>query len=62
MLDPITFGKDLKVTIQALGWWRSAENKYRKLNHHISSVAYWYQTEPHAPFPAWDTLQQSGNK
>ena len=62
VLDPITFGKDLKVTIQALGWWRSAENKYRKLNDHISSVAYWYQTEPHAPFPAWDTPEQNGNK
>ena len=59
MLDPITFGKDLKVTIQALGWWRSAENKYRKLNDHISSVAYWYQTEPHAPFPAWDTSKRN---
>ena len=59
VLDPITFGKDLKVTIQALGWWRSAENKYRKLNDHISSVAYWYQTEPHAPFPAWDTSKRN---
>ena len=28
-----------------------------------SSVAYWYQqSDPHAPFPAWDTPEQNGNK
>jgi hypothetical protein len=46
--DPINFSQDLKVTIQALGWG----SKYRKLkNDEISSVAFWYQNEPHAPFP-----------
>jgi hypothetical protein len=31
----------------ALGW----APKYRKLTDDVSSVAYWYQTEPHAPLP-----------
>jgi hypothetical protein len=48
--DPIAFHKDLKVTIQSLGWWRSG-GKYRKLEDDIASVAFWYQTEPHQPFP-----------
>ena len=49
IMDPIRFQKDLKVTIQALGW-RSG-GRYLPLQDDISSVAYWYQKEPHAPFP-----------
>ncbi|MEJ2705271.1 MAG: DUF2961 domain-containing protein [Sedimentisphaerales bacterium] len=49
IMDPIRFEKDLKVTIQALGW--QSEGRYLPLQDDISSVAYWYQTEPHAPFP-----------
>jgi D-arabinan exo alpha-(1,3)/(1,5)-arabinofuranosidase (non-reducing end) len=48
--DPIRFERDLKVTIQALGW-RSG-GRYLPLQDDIASVAYWYQQEPHAPFPA----------
>jgi hypothetical protein len=47
--DPIRFEKDLKVTIQDLGW--KAGGIYLPLQDNISSVAYWYQTEPHTPFP-----------
>ena len=47
--DPISFNKNLKVTIQSLGW--NEKWKYRLLNDDISSVGYWYQTEPHATFP-----------
>ncbi len=47
--DPIRFEKDLKVTIQALGW-RSG-GRYLPLQDDISSVAFWYQSEPHAAFP-----------
>ena len=47
--DPIRFEKDLKVTIQALGW-RSGM-RYLPLQDDIASVGYWYQTEPHAAFP-----------
>ena len=50
IMDPVCFGKDLRVTIQALGWWPNG--KYQPLADDIASVAYWYQREPHAPFPA----------
>jgi hypothetical protein len=49
IMDPIRFEKDLKVTIQALGW-RSG-GRYLPLQDDIASVAFWYQTEPHAKFP-----------
>ncbi|MBD3385672.1 DUF2961 domain-containing protein [candidate division KSB1 bacterium] len=49
IMDPVRFEKDLKVTMQALGW-RSG-GRYLPLQDDIASVAYWYQTEPHAPFP-----------
>ena len=49
IMDPIRFEEDLKVTIQALGW-RSG-GRYLPLQDDISSVAFWYQTEPHAAFP-----------
>jgi len=49
IMDPIRFDKDLRVTIQALGW-RSG-GRYLPLQDDISSVAFWYQQEPHAPFP-----------
>jgi hypothetical protein len=49
VMDPIRFEKDLRVTIQALGW--RAGGRYLPLQDDIASVAYWYQTEPHAPFP-----------
>ncbi len=49
VMDPIRFDQDLRVTIQALGWWPDA--KYQPLTDDIASVAYWYQVGPHAPFP-----------
>jgi len=47
--DPIRFDHDLRVTIQDLGW--QSGGRYLPLMDDISSVAYWYQTEPHKPFP-----------
>ncbi|MGA2267291.1 MAG: glycoside hydrolase family 172 protein [Bryobacteraceae bacterium] len=47
--DPVRFESDLRVTIQALGWRDG--RRYLPLMDDIASVAYWYQTEPHAPFP-----------
>jgi hypothetical protein len=47
--DPIRFERDLKVTIQALGW-RSG-GRYLPLQDDISSVGFWYQREPHGAFP-----------
>ena len=49
IMDPVRFEKDLKVTIQALGW--RADGRYLPLQDDMASVAYWYQTEPHAAFP-----------
>lgn len=49
IMDPVRFESDLKATIQALGWWPGG--KYEPLTDDICSVAYWYQTEPHAAFP-----------
>lgn len=53
--DPINFEKDLRVDLQALGW---ENRKYKKMSDDISSVAYWYQTEPHAPFPKLPSLKE----
>ncbi len=50
IMDPIHFKKDLRVTIQALGWWPGG--KYQPLTDDIASTAYWYQRLPHVPFPA----------
>jgi len=49
IVDPVRFEKDLRVTIQDLGW--RLGGRYMPLSDDISSVAYWYQMEPHAPFP-----------
>ena len=54
--DPICFQKDLRVTIQALGWW--PDQTYQPLADDIASVAYWYQQEPHVKFPAFPELEQ----
>jgi len=48
--DPVRFEEDLRVTIQDLGW--RSESRYLKQGSKISSVAYWYQAEPHDKFPA----------
>lgn len=47
--DPIRFEKDLKVTIQALGWQDGG--RYLQLEDDVASTAFWYQKEPHAKFP-----------
>ena len=50
VMDPVRFERDLRVTIQALGW-RSG-GRYLPLRDDIASTAFWYQREPHAAFPA----------
>ncbi len=47
--DPIRFEKDLKVTIQALGWRDGA--RYLPLQDDLSSVAFWYQDQPAKTIP-----------
>ena len=56
IMDPIRFSQDLKVTIQALGW--RSDGTYLPLQDDIASVAYWYQAEPHGPFPALPSKEQ----
>ena len=54
ILDPVRFEKDLRITIQGLGW---TGGTYLPLQDDISSVAFWYQTEPHAAFPLFPDRQ-----
>ncbi len=49
IMDPIRFEQDLRVTIQALGWRNGG--RYLPMQDDIASTAFWYQAEPHAPFP-----------
>lgn len=57
--DPIRFESSLRVNIQALGWrnfrdggWEDMESRrYLPLQDDVSSVSFWYQTLPTAPFP-----------
>lgn len=54
--DPIRFEKDLKVTIQDLGWHH--DGRYMPLQDDIASVVYWYQSEPHGAFPVFPSRDQ----
>ena len=56
LMDPICFRSDLRVTVQALGWWPN--QTYQPLADDVASVAYWYQHEPHAPFPPLPPIAQ----
>jgi hypothetical protein len=58
IMDPIRFEKDLKITIQDLGWHKGG--RYLPQKSDISSVCFWYQAEPHARFPKipeWQKLE-----
>jgi hypothetical protein len=58
ILDPIRFDKDLKVTIQDLGWRHGG--RYLPQKSDISSVAFWYQIESHTKFPnlpKWEEIE-----
>jgi hypothetical protein len=54
LLDAVGFREDLRVTVQALGWW--PDRTYQPLTDDIALVAYWYQMKPHAPFPDFPPL------
>jgi len=58
VMDPIRFEKDLKVTIQDLGWHQGG--RYLPQESDISSVCFWYQANPHAAYPkipGWRELE-----
>ncbi|HET6298457.1 MAG TPA: glycoside hydrolase family 172 protein [Kribbella sp.] len=44
LADPIRFGSDLRVDVQALGWRQGG--RYLPLCDDIASTAWWYQREP----------------
>lgn len=48
IMDPILFDKDLRVTIQQIGTCHKGNFERQD---DVASVAYWYQSEPHNPFP-----------
>lgn len=50
LVDAVSFEKDIRVDVQALGW--RSNGRYLPLQDDISSVAYWYQAEPHVEFTA----------
>jgi len=58
IMDPVRFDKDLRITIQDLGWHKGG--RYLAQKSDISSVCFWYQAEPHAKFPkipGWQGLE-----
>ncbi len=58
IMDPVRFKKDLKVTIQDLGW--RLDGRYLAQHSDIAGTAFWYQAEPHAAYPelpGWETLE-----
>ena len=50
--DPVYFKKDLRVTVQDLGWRASGNSAYLPLQDDISSVAYWYSDNLTDEYPA----------
>jgi len=58
--DPIRFEQNLRVTMQSLGW--QSGGRYLPLKDDLSSVAFWYQTEPHAAFPKLPEREALKNK
>lgn len=56
IMDPVRFEKDLKITIQDLGWRQGG--RYLLQQSDISSVCFWYQTDPHGKFPKLPSRQQ----
>jgi hypothetical protein len=53
--DPVRFERSLRVEIEHKGVTFDAEGRltshFGERDDDLSSVAFWYQTEPHAPFP-----------
>ena len=59
--DPVPFTKSLIVTIEHKGAHKFADGHWSGFEERFddfSSVAYWYQTEPHAPFSAFPTVEE----
>ena len=48
IMDPILFDEEIRVTVQQIG---VCHKGLFERQDDVASVAYWYQTEPHNPFP-----------
>ena len=55
ILDPVHFRRDLRVTIQTLGF--QPGRKFIPLADDVASLALWYQDEPHTSFPGLPDLE-----
>lgn len=58
IMDPVRFEKDLKITIQDLGWHHGG--RYLAQHSDIASTCFWYQSDPHASYPkipGWQELE-----
>ena len=56
--DPVYFKKDIKITIQDLGWRLNLDRKYLPRQDDISSVAFWYQDTICKTFPKFPSVEQ----
>ena len=54
-MNPIWFSEDLRVTVQQIGVCHSG---LFERQDDMSTVSYWYQTEPHASFPVFPTAKE----
>ena len=63
---PISFDKSIRMEMEHWGWWwkRNEDGTYSNeiddgtRADDWSTVAFWYQVEPHAPFPAFPTMEE----
>jgi hypothetical protein len=53
--DPVRFKRDLRVAIQNIGYGKDG---LFERSDDMCSTAYWYQQEPHAPFPPLPAVEQ----
>ncbi|MBE6181946.1 MAG: DUF2961 domain-containing protein [Rikenellaceae bacterium] len=58
IVDPIRFKKDIRITIQDLGWKLNRNRVYLAQHSDIATTAFWYQAEPHATFPKLPSLDE----
>ncbi len=56
IMDPVRFEKNLKVTIQDLGWRH--DGRYLAQHSDIAATVFWYQAEPHGKFPAFPSWRE----
>ncbi len=60
ILDPIVFSTSLKAAIENRGWAvREGQwDGHAQRPDRVASVAFWYQTEPHLPFPEFPAVDE----